>query len=51
MEIAVFTKLTNGLQVKHWAICEAALTSLKGLLAGEHSVFLSGLTYINIMSF
>lgn len=55
-EAAVFTKLTNGLQVKHWAICETtfflqALTSLLRLLAGECSVILSGLTYSNIMSF
>lgn len=54
----MFTKLTNGLQVKHWAICETAffffskaLTSLLRLLAGECSVILSGLTYSNIMSF
>lgn len=52
----MFTKLTNGLQVKHWAICETAfflqaLTSLLRLLAGESSVILSGLTYSNIMSF
>lgn len=55
-EAAVFTKLTNGPQVKHWAICETAfflqaLTSLLRLLAGECSVILSGLTYFNIMSF
>lgn len=55
-EAAMFTKLTNGLQVKHWAICAAAfffqaLTSLLRLLAGECSVILSGLTYSNIMSF
>lgn len=51
MEAAVFTKLTNGLQVKHGAICETALTILLRLLTGEFSVFLSGLTYSNIMSF
>lgn len=57
----LFTKLTNGLQVKHGAICETAflfsffffsqaLTSLLRLLTGECSDILSGLTYSNIVS-
>lgn len=51
MEAVVFTKLTNGLQVKHGAICETLSTALLRLLTGELSVFFSGLTYSNIMSF
>lgn len=51
MEAVVFTKLTNGLQVKHRAICETALTSLLRLLTGEFSVILPRLTYSITVSF
>ena len=50
----VFTKLTNGLQVKHWAICEMDffknVTSLRGLLTGDGLFACFGLLAFNFMS-
>lgn len=54
--MSVLTKLTNGLQVKHWAICEMDfffffnVTGLRGLLTGEELFACFGLLAFNFMS-